>query len=72
VSAGGRRWPYTTALAAVAVAFVLPLLWLFSVSLKTKAGVRVQESEPADEPVDRHEEHDRRDHLQGEKGGEQG
>jgi len=39
MSAGGRRWPYTTALAAVAIAFVLPMLWLFSASLKTKAGV---------------------------------
>ena len=39
MSAGGRRGPYTAALAAVAVAFVLPMLWLFSVSLKTKAGV---------------------------------
>ena len=35
MSAGGRRWPYTIALAAVAIAFVLPMLWLFSVSLKT-------------------------------------
>ncbi len=39
MSAGGRRGPYSAALAAVAVAFVLPMLWLFSVSLKTKAGV---------------------------------
>ena len=39
MSASGRRWPYTAALAAVALAFVLPMLWLFSVSLKTKAGV---------------------------------
>jgi multiple sugar transport system permease protein len=39
VSPRGRSWPYTAALAAVAVAFLLPLLWLFSVSLKTKAGV---------------------------------
>ena len=39
MSAGGRRGPYTAALAVVAVAFVLPMLWLFSVSLKTKAGV---------------------------------
>ncbi|PYQ38072.1 MAG: carbohydrate ABC transporter permease, partial [Acidobacteria bacterium] len=39
MSAGGRRGPYTAALAAVAVAFVLPMLWLLSVSLKTKAGV---------------------------------
>ena len=39
MSPGRRRWPYTAALAAVAIAFVLPMLWLFSVSLKTKAGV---------------------------------
>lgn len=34
-----RRWAYAAALAVVAVAFLLPMLWLFSVSLKTKAGV---------------------------------
>jgi multiple sugar transport system permease protein len=36
---GGRRWPYAVALGAVALVFVLPLAWLFSVSLKTKAGM---------------------------------
>lgn len=46
----GRRWPYTALLALVAGAFVLPLLWLFSVSLKTKAGVYAYPPEwlPAD------------------------
>jgi len=39
VTVGGRRFSYALALAGVAVAFVLPLLWLFSVSLKTKAGM---------------------------------
>jgi multiple sugar transport system permease protein len=39
VSVRGRRGPYSAALAAVAAVFLLPLLWLFSVSLKTKAGV---------------------------------
>jgi multiple sugar transport system permease protein len=37
--ARGRRWPYALALLAVTAAFVLPMLWLFSVSLKSKAGV---------------------------------
>ena len=39
MTVGGRRWPYGLALGAVTAAFLLPLLWLFSVSLKTKAGV---------------------------------
>jgi len=39
VRVGGRRWPYAVALGLVAIAFALPLVWLFSVSLKTKAGV---------------------------------
>jgi multiple sugar transport system permease protein len=39
MSGRGRRWTYASGLALVAFAFVLPMLWLFSVSLKTKAGV---------------------------------
>jgi len=35
----GRRWSYAAGLGAVGLAFLLPMLWLFSVSLKTKAGV---------------------------------
>jgi multiple sugar transport system permease protein len=34
-----RRWPHALALLAVAAGFVLPMLWLFSVSLKSKAGL---------------------------------
>src|SRR5688500_172420 len=34
-----RRWPLVVGLALVAAAFLLPQLWLLSISLKTKAGV---------------------------------
>jgi len=34
-----RRWAFRLALAAVAAAFLLPQLWLASISLKNKAGV---------------------------------
>ena len=34
-----RRTPLVAGLALVAAAFLLPQLWLLSVSLKTKAGV---------------------------------
>jgi len=39
VSALRRRWPLSAALALVGVAFLLPMLWLVSVSLKTKSGM---------------------------------
>jgi multiple sugar transport system permease protein len=35
----GRRWAFRLGLAAVAAAFLLPQLWLASISLKNKAGV---------------------------------
>ena len=39
-SAGyGRRWPYIAALAAITLVFLVPQLWLLSLSLKEKAAV---------------------------------
>jgi len=39
MSRGRRPWPLAAALGAVTIAFLLPMLWLFSVSLKTRAGL---------------------------------
>jgi len=35
----GARWPYLAALAAITLVFMVPQLWLFSLSLKEKAAV---------------------------------
>ncbi len=35
----GVRWPYVAALAAITLVFLVPQLWLFSLSLKEKAAV---------------------------------
>jgi multiple sugar transport system permease protein len=35
----GRRWPYLAALAAITLVFLVPQLWLVSLSLKEKAAV---------------------------------
>ena len=36
---GARRWPYIAALAAITLVFIVPQLWLLSLSLKEKAAV---------------------------------
>src|SRR5436190_17768680 len=38
-SPNARRWAFEAGLIAVAAAFLAPQVWLFSLSLKTKAGV---------------------------------
>ena len=35
----GRRWPYVAALAAITLVFLVPQLWLLSLSIKEKAAV---------------------------------